>query len=607
VVLYHAFPQWIPGGFIGVDVFFVVSGFLITHVLIETNKNGGYNLTSFYSSRIRRLFPSMILLFLLLLVFGWFALIDLEFLQLANHILASCGFVANFIFYNEIGYFDKPAITKALIHLWSLSVEAQFYLIWPPLIWTALFFKLDVRKITVLAFIIALACCFWGRPSNIAMFYLPQARMWEFLIGACLASGKFHFNLLKVSSNYSTFLGLCFIIAGIILIDPNSHFFSAWLLLPTLGTALVIAGENSWISLKIFSNSGLALVGLISYPLYLFHWPMLSLANVFSSYSPSALLKIYIILLAFFFAWLFFRFVEMPIRLSRKKSTTIFLSVSLLSIFVAGWVIIEGAGFPQRYVSGLNDYKRISYNLNFPELVGCKIPNLTTLNVKCFNDKDANVLLVGDSHAMQLLYAFKKSENSKFNKPMLVTADMFAPTINYNTINESEKITEFIFNLLKNNSSIQYVVLANLSFNVGHYSKYGDQIVMGLAEFVKKVETFNKKVIWVRDNPSWPNPPDHCAQVIMPFRNWLQPQPEFCTRALRYESLTPPDYQEFTNKLHREVPEMYIFDSRKVFCGLDDRCTYFKDSKLLFTDFHHLSVYGADLLVNQLIKELKPY
>jgi hypothetical protein len=239
--------------------------------------------------------------------------------------------------------------------------------------------------------------------------------------------------------------------------------------------------------------------------------------------------------------------------------------------------------------------------------VGCKIPNLTTLNVKCFNDKDANVLLVGDSHAMQLLYAFKKSENSKFNKPMLVTADMFAPTVNYNTINESEKITEYIFNLLKNNSSIQYVVLANLSFNVGHYSKYGDQFVMGLAEFVKKVETFNKKVIWVRDNPSWPKPPEHCAQVLMPFRNWLQPQPEFCTRALRYESLTPPDYQEFTNKLHREVPEMYIFDSRKVFCGLDDRCTYFKDSKLLFTDFHHLSVYGADLLVNQLIKELKPY
>lgn len=134
VVVFHAFPSWIKGGFIGVDVFFVISGFLISTIIFENLDKGTFSLTEFYARRIKRIFPALILVLVACFAFGWFALLADEYQQLGKHIAGGAAFISNFVLWDESGYFDNAADTKPLLHLWSLGVEEQFYIIWP-LLW----------------------------------------------------------------------------------------------------------------------------------------------------------------------------------------------------------------------------------------------------------------------------------------------------------------------------------------------------------------------------------------------------------------------------------------------------------------------------------------
>ncbi len=149
VVVFHAFPSWIQGGFIGVDVFFVISGFLISTIIFESLDKGVFSLTEFYARRIKRIFPALILVLIACFVFGWFALLADEYQQLGKHIAGGATFVSNFVLWHESGYFDNTADTKPLLHLWSLGVEEQFYIIWPLLLWFAYKRKFNLLNISI--------------------------------------------------------------------------------------------------------------------------------------------------------------------------------------------------------------------------------------------------------------------------------------------------------------------------------------------------------------------------------------------------------------------------------------------------------------------------
>lgn len=135
VVIYHAFPELLPGGFIGVDIFFVISGFLITSIILMGLKTGQFNFLPFYANRIRRIFPAPIIVLVTSYVFGWFTLLASEYQQFGQHLFGGSAFFANYIFWKEAGYFDSPSYSKPLLHLWSLAIEEQFYILWPAALW----------------------------------------------------------------------------------------------------------------------------------------------------------------------------------------------------------------------------------------------------------------------------------------------------------------------------------------------------------------------------------------------------------------------------------------------------------------------------------------
>jgi peptidoglycan/LPS O-acetylase OafA/YrhL len=188
VVLFHAWPNWLKGGFIGVDIFFVISGFLITSIIVQELRNGKFSIRQFYVRRVRRIFPALITVVLATLAFGWYVLLKNEFAQLGKHILGAATFVSNFVLWNEAGYFDNDHTTKPLLHLWSLGVEEQFYLVWPLML--SLFFRRHAGILLFLAITLAASFLFglyatYNAP--VAAYFSPVTRFWELASGGLVA------------------------------------------------------------------------------------------------------------------------------------------------------------------------------------------------------------------------------------------------------------------------------------------------------------------------------------------------------------------------------------------------------------------------------------
>jgi peptidoglycan/LPS O-acetylase OafA/YrhL len=188
VVAFHAFPNWIRGGFIGVDVFFVISGYLISTIIFENLDKGTFSFTEFYARRIKRIFPALLLVLIACFTFGWFTLLADAYKQLGKHIAAGAGFISNFTLWDEAGYFDNSTETKPLLHLWSLGIEEQFYIVWPLLIWFAWKRKFNLLTITIVVAIASFILNIKGIQHDlVATFYSPQTRFWELLSGSLLA------------------------------------------------------------------------------------------------------------------------------------------------------------------------------------------------------------------------------------------------------------------------------------------------------------------------------------------------------------------------------------------------------------------------------------
>ena len=188
VVGFHAFPHWVQGGFIGVDIFFVISGYLISTIIFENLDSGTFSFTEFYARRMKRIFPALILVLIACFIFGWFALLADEYKQFGKHMAAGAGFVSNLVFWQEAGYFDNAAGTKPLLHLWSLGIEEQFYIVWPLLLWFAWKRKVHLAALVVVLAITSLALNLHGiHQDKIATFYAPQTRVWELLSGSIVA------------------------------------------------------------------------------------------------------------------------------------------------------------------------------------------------------------------------------------------------------------------------------------------------------------------------------------------------------------------------------------------------------------------------------------
>ena len=338
VVIYHAAPAALPGGFTGVDFFFVISGFLISGILQDALGAGRFSLADFYARRIRRIFPALALVLAATLAYGLVVLLPGERALLGRDAAGGAFFVANLTFWAEIGYFDREAATKPLLHLWSLGVEEQFYLLWPLVLW-ALHRCGGVRLWPILLLAgLSLAASLALTPLDpAAAFYSPFTRLWELALGAALAWMARARPAPLPQANAASLAGLALIILSLAAARAGPGFPGWQALLPTLGAALLIAaGPAAWVNRRVLALRPMIWVGLISYPLYLWHWPLLSYAHIVHQGRPlKPLLLAALVAAAVALAWATWRFLETPIRTGSRRSVPA-LAAALALVGFAG-------------------------------------------------------------------------------------------------------------------------------------------------------------------------------------------------------------------------------------------------------------------------------
>jgi peptidoglycan/LPS O-acetylase OafA/YrhL len=350
VINFHAFPEAMPGGFIGVDIFFVISGFLITGLIARDLDAKRFSLLTFYNRRIRRIFPALIVVLCATLALGWFWMLPQPFARLSSDVFASAAFAANFALMLQSGYFDIEAAKKPLLHLWSLGIEEQFYLVWPLTLMLAARLRLKLFSVaTAIALAsFALNVALIGR-DPVATFYLPLTRAWELLAGACLVCAWGRFDQSAQASNVRAAAGVALIAAAAVILDVHSAFPGWWALLPVIGSALLLSAPESWIGRRLLSLPPMVWIGLISYPLYLWHWPLLVMAAMVK-FEPLTLIdRELIVLAATLLSWPTYWFVEKPFRFGRPVPLkAAFLGGAMALVALAAFVVYEGGGFEFR-------------------------------------------------------------------------------------------------------------------------------------------------------------------------------------------------------------------------------------------------------------------
>jgi peptidoglycan/LPS O-acetylase OafA/YrhL len=353
VILFHAgFPHF-DGGFVGVDVFFVISGYLITTLIIGELEQGKFSLVTFYERRARRILPALFVIMLFCVPFAWLWLLPEDMKKFSQSMVAVAAFASNLLFWKTSNYFDTPTTLKPLLHTWSLGVEEQFYVLFPLLL--LLMWRLGRRWILALlaaAAIVSLAASQWGSIADPSWtFYLLPTRGWELLLGAFLA---FYFarhpreNLDPRFQQAGSVLGLVLLLASVFLLDEKTPFPSLYALLPTIGAALIIlcSSENTWVG-KLLGNQIVVGIGLISYSAYLWHQPLFAFARHRVLGEPSALLMVILTIVSLGLAYLSWKYIEAPFRNRQKVTRT-----QIFSFAAAGSLLFISVGLAGHFNKG---------------------------------------------------------------------------------------------------------------------------------------------------------------------------------------------------------------------------------------------------------------
>ncbi|MGJ5072812.1 acyltransferase family protein [Bradyrhizobium oligotrophicum] len=328
VLFYHAFPAAVPGGFYGVDIFFVISGYLITGIIHKQMLSNRFSIADFYARRIRRIFPALITVVLVTFLIAWFFLPPRELKSLGTNIAGGAVFIQNFILLGQVGYFDLAADKKPLLHLWSLAIEEQYYIVWPLLLMLIGSWRRRSLAITVALAAASFVACLIVQPrAPEYAFYLPVTRAWELLVGSGLAlwvNGRsaeagprplIDVALVRELIALAAMLAIVFAFwrYGRLTPHPGVH-----TLLPVLGAAALIATSGTLVHRYVLSSTPAVFVGLISYPLYLWHYPLMAYARIQFIDAVPVWVMLAIIVASMVLAWATYRFIERPIRFGRR-------------------------------------------------------------------------------------------------------------------------------------------------------------------------------------------------------------------------------------------------------------------------------------------------
>jgi peptidoglycan/LPS O-acetylase OafA/YrhL len=435
VVLYHAFPQAMRGGFIGVDIFFVISGFLITGIIARELDQQRFSLLGFYNRRIRRIFPALIVVLCAVLALGWLWMLPAAYAQLSSDVFASAAFFANIALWLQSGYFDVEAAKKPLLHLWSLGIEEQFYLFWPLVLILAARLRQNLLAVACVIGLVSFALNVALIGSDpVATFYLPFTRAWELLAGAALACGWIRLDHGAIASNWRAGLGILLVAIAAAILDTGSAFPGWWAVMPVLGGALLLSAPQAWGCRHVLASPAMVWIGLISYPLYLWHWPLLVFFALIK-FAPLTLLERgLIVALSFALAWATYRFVEIPFRFGRPNPARLLsLSGAMVLIAVAGAVVVENRGFDFRLPDEIRGMTEVATQSSKWRVHRCLIDLSGEMSFAddCVDRGRRPLILIwGDSTAGALMPGLRKAQESRAFGIAQFTSSSCIPALN---------------------------------------------------------------------------------------------------------------------------------------------------------------------------------
>lgn len=610
VVLFHAFPNALPGGFAGVDVFFVISGFLISTILFTKLENGTFSYFDFYWRRIKRIFPALLLMMFATYIAALFFLLPDELRALSKHLSAGAIFTSNFRLWDEAGYFDVSSDKKPLLHLWSLAIEEQFYIVWPVLLgfsfkrnWS--FLKTCLAMLTV-SLIFSLTIQKNYPHMN---FYSPMSRFWEIAIGAIIA-----YVMMKRKSSSTTTLhhlssvcGLALIIFSILYLDKGKVFPGAWALVPTLGACLLIfAGSHGFINRHFLTLKPMMWIGLISYPLYLWHWPLLSIAHISRPDIPELPQTIVcaLIALSIILAYLTYRFLEFPIRHTSysKKTMTILCSLMVIVWGLEG-ITYHFDGFVNRIPETVRKYVDIDFNWN-----------AKVRYEKCFLQKDlvasfapecapsrSKFFIWGDSHAAALYPGFKNLQDKNQITIAQLTKANCPPLVTYHDNEQSHCANA-------NELALREIVKSKPEVLILHgrwiYKGYADEekileLIRATVSKVKKALP-NTEIWIIGPVPTWR---DSLSKLVI--RDYIQNKRTAIPTYMKY-GLEPRiiEVDEFLKEGLKNSAAVYK-SALEILCNNEGCLTSVGPDPLdlIDADYTHLSEAGSIFLINHLIEQ----
>lgn len=670
VVAFHAFPKWISGGFAGVDIFFVISGFLISSIIFRSLANGDFRFTEFYAHRIKRIFPALILVLTACYVLGWFTLLPDEFKQLGKHMAAGAGFVQNFVLWNEAGYFDVASELKPLMHLWSLAIEEQFYLFYPILVWAAWRGGVNVLTGVVLLGLVSLALNAKGiHHDAIKTFFAPQTRVWELMTGALLAyvhgfkcwppvlTRWLHYAFFNrvvfkhlpaekdrsaVLASLLSFIGLLLLVASVFGLDRSMPYPGLRAVFPVMGACLLIlTGPAAWVNRKLLAHRLMVWIGLISYPLYLWHWPLLSFARIVESETPSRDIRLTAVGISFVLAWLTYMLIEKPIRFGRISwRKTAVLCVLAVLVGYAGYntYVRDGLAFRMKETVRRNtmlDPKTVPWKAD--DLCKQRFPGYPYDYCRLGKDAAPTVLLLGDSHAAALFAGMSSvletTQDNLLHLGMGGCVAFFDMVSQDQKANEQERrkcsdTTTKALNLAESDTTIHTVILASRGplylsgkgfFHDNSFEETNHDRILQLTtrhdltdhakiweiamrNTLQRLLAKNKRIIFVLDNAELGFDPRSCVNT-RPLRITANKVRQPCAVPRKDFDERNRAYRELVQSVLKDYPAVKAFDAAAPLCD-KEWCWAMKDGQMLYYDDDHLSLDGSRLIATEMVRLL---
>ncbi|MEM5493506.1 acyltransferase family protein [Hoeflea sp. AS16] len=634
VILFHAGFELFGGGFVGVDIFFVISGYLITTILVEDIENKRFSIVKFYERRARRILPALFFVMLVCIPFAWMWMIPSEMKDFSKSLVAVSLFASNILFWKQTGYFAADSDEKPLLHTWSLAVEEQYYLLFPVfLIFAWRFGKNRVFWTIVAMAAVSLMLSEWGwRSKSSANFYLAHTRAWELFAGSISAfvvqrRGVQHNNVFAIT-------GLAAIVFSIFAYDERTPFPSVYALVPVLGVVLLILyAQKDTLPAKLLSTRAFVGVGLISYSAYLWHQPLFAFARIRLLGETTDLIMLTLSALSILLAFLSWRYVEKPFR-ADAITTRRHIRIGTLTGFIAfvsiGLVGIQQDGFGQRLdkFAGWSEFQDIaSVGSTHCHNAGRRTAaQLRQADFCVIGEGEAEVAIIGDSHAGALFEAANGYLIDSKKSAIAASGGYCAPLLNgFEAGDGCNEVMELAINHAISSQTIKTIIIAAEWANYTSGYRLDDEPGLwrddqgAAVRASDNVEIFRRSFALTFDALSRSN--KHVL-ILLPVPEFSQDSYDWVGHQLLFDrfadakaatsNLPPISVSEYEQRnddvltvFSRHTAQNVSFvPMTDLFCDINKCRQFSADNKILYSDFNHVNYYGAQLIVQKIADNL---